>query len=162
MNEILPSFILMIIGAPFFLFGLGFLIVTRMQAAKLHPQPSAYWVITVFIIIGLAMFSAGMYWRHAIKQRESEISYLMQHGKRVTAHIEHVELKQSYKVNGRSPYIIYASYQDPTSKQSYTFASDNIWSDPLYELQGKTTVEVLVDPNNFSSYYVDTNFLPAY
>jgi hypothetical protein len=70
-----------------------------------------------------------------------------------------VELNDSLRVNGRSPYRIFSQSPDPASNTVRVYQSENIWFDPSEYIRDKT-IDVLVDPSDPKRYVMDTSFLP--
>ena len=106
----------------------------------------------VFAAIGLTM----IFLRVRGRQRAD---WLRQHGRRVRTSFTGVELNQSLRVNGRSPYHIVSQAADPATNAVRVFQSENIWFDPSEYIKGET-IEVLVDPNDPKKYVMDISFLP--
>lgn len=57
--------------------------------------------------------------------------------------------------NNLVPYRITCTWTDPNTKMIRTFISDLIYGDPTIKLQGKKTIRVYVDSNDFTKYAVD-------
>lgn len=81
-------------------------------------------------------------------------------GKRVLVPISEVTQDFSYKVNGRSPFIIVCQYHDSASNTVYQFKSDYIWYNPSPFLETRKELDVYLDPQDLKRYFVDTGFLP--
>lgn len=96
---------------------------------------------------------------YGMSRRQQKISWLKENGKLIEAKVNEVSLNQHYKVNGQSPYIIVAQWEDAATNTVQVFQSDNIWFDPTQYV--KDTIQVWIDPNNPKSYYVKTDFLPT-
>ncbi len=96
---------------------------------------------------------------YGMSRRQQKISWLKENGKLIEAKVNEVSLNQHYKVNGQSPYIIVAQWEDAATNTVQVFQSDNIWFDPTQYV--KDTIQVWIDPNDLKSYYVKTDFLPA-
>lgn len=82
-------------------------------------------------------------------------------GRKTTLPVTSITLDSSFKVNGRSPYMILCQYHDPVSNKMYEFKSDHIWYDPSPLLKDRKVIDIYVDPNNLTYYYMDTTFLPT-
>jgi hypothetical protein len=109
------------------------------------------------IIGGIDVLISGLILYFGYRRRE-KIKWLKENGKLVNAKVNEVSLNRQLKVNGRSPYIITAQWQDAATQTIHLFTSDNIWFDPTQYV--KEEIEVWIDPNNPKSYYVKTDFLP--
>lgn len=107
----------------------------------------------VFAAIGLTMIVV-----QARGRKRAE--WLRQHGRRMKTAYKGVEINQSLRVNGRSPYQIISQAPDPSSNTVRVFESENIWFDPSEYIKSET-IDVLVDPNNPKRYVMDISFLPT-
>ena len=58
-------------------------------------------------------------------------------------------------MNGQNPYVIYCSWKDEYADVLYRFKSDNLWTDPSFLFDSGSEINVYVDGNDFSKYYVD-------
>jgi len=70
-----------------------------------------------------------------------------------------VELNESLRVNGRSPFQIITQSLDPASDTVRIFESENIWFDPSEYIESET-IDVFIDPNDPEKYVMDISFLP--
>lgn len=102
--------------------------------------------------IGGAIYYYG--WWSAKKQ-----AHLKEHGHLVQAEFLRVEIDESLKVNGASPYRIVAQWHDDGENQTHIFRSDNIWFNPEPYIDA-TTIPVYLDPMKPSYYFMDVSFLP--
>lgn len=75
-------------------------------------------------------------------------------GKVLHAVVDSIDYNRNYSVNGRHPYVIYCSYQDEYKDISYRFKSENLWTDPSIIFSTGSPIDVYVDPNDYSKYYV--------
>lgn len=80
---------------------------------------------------------------------------LLQKGKVLLATVENVDWNTSYSVNGRNPYVIYCYYKDEYKDIIYRFKSENLWTDPFNTFPPGSEIEVYVDENDYSNYYVN-------
>lgn len=113
------------------------------------------------ILLGLGLVFAGVGVGMALVQSRSrrQADWLRRNGRRMKTAFKTVELNDSLRVNGRSPYRIISQGADPASNTVRVFQSENIWFDPTEYIKGET-IEVLVDPRNPGKYLMDTTFLP--
>lgn len=107
---------------------------------------------TVFSLIGGTLLAIAL-------RRKKVRAWLAQHGTRVQAKFEDIDLDTSLEVNGRNPWVITAQWQHPTTRKIYVFESDSIWFDPTDYVQ-RETVDVIVNINNPKEYVMDISFLP--
>jgi hypothetical protein len=82
-------------------------------------------------------------------------------GRKTSLPVTSVIHDSSFKVNGRSPYVILCQYHDAVSNKMFEFKSDHIWYDPAPLLKDRNEIDIYVDPNDLKRYYMDTSFLPA-
>lgn len=83
--------------------------------------------------------------------------YLREWGINVTARVDDVYKNYSVSVNNECPYIIRSTYKSPVDNKVYIFQSDNIWFNPTPYL--KDSIVVKVNPNDYTEYVVETDFL---
>lgn len=108
---------------------------------------------TAFFLVGFLIILNGIK-----KQRKKE--YLMSNGKRISTKFIEVQLNYSLVVNGRNPYFICSEWIDSKTNKTYFFESDDIWFDPIEYIK-TDEINVLIDPNNPTKYYMDISFLPV-
>jgi len=82
-------------------------------------------------------------------------------GKKISADITGARLDTSYRVNGNSPFVIGAQWQEPATQMMYVFKSEYIWFDPSSFLHDKKKIDVYIDERDPGRYYVDISFLPT-
>lgn len=80
---------------------------------------------------------------------------LIAEGRFIYAKVESITQNTSYRVNGRSPYVVYCTYQDEYRGVMYRFKSGNIWENPEYFLQPGSDIRIYVNGEDYSKYYVD-------
>jgi len=87
---------------------------------------------------------------------------LIKNGLKLSATITSVTINSSYQINGRSPYVINASfmYQD----LMYEARSNNIWYDASFIVNNFNIHElpIYIEYNNPKKYYLDTSDLEKY
>lgn len=77
---------------------------------------------------------------------------LMESGRQLHAVVEYTDINTSVTINGRHPYIVFCTYQDPGTDVTYRFKSRNLMQDPGYA--PGDPIEVFVDPGDYSTYLV--------
>lgn len=108
---------------------------------------------TIFTALG---FGGLIYhWR---KQKMARV--LLQNGQKIWAKIEQIAPDPSFRVNGRSPYVIWAQWQNPKDLKVYQFQSDHLWYNPTSFLNEKT-IPIYINPENPQDYHMDLSALPA-
>ncbi|WP_206613484.1 DUF3592 domain-containing protein [Parahaliea mediterranea] len=107
---------------------------------------------TIFTLVGGGIIATLLY-------RKRLHGHLRQQGTPVKAELQSVALDTSYKSNGRSPFRIFAQWQDPRTRKVYVFKSEPIWYDPS-EFVTTESITVYIERDDPSRYYMDTAFLP--
>jgi Protein of unknown function (DUF3592) len=122
---------------------------------------ASLWLSTLILgILGVAFLTPRIGWSVWQRLNDRKAAWLRENGRRVQAEIESIQLNTSVQVGGRNPYRILCQWLDPVRNEVHVFQSRNIWFDPADYLQGRTTLDVLIDPENPRRYLVDTSFLP--
>jgi hypothetical protein len=109
--------------------------------------------------LGLVFASAGLIPMLVMRRSAANDEWLRINGQRIQARFERVELNTSVEVNGSNPYRLVCQWHNPVTNQVHVFKSHNIWYDPAGYI-GSATLDVLLDPNNYKRYLVETSFLP--
>lgn len=102
----------------------------------------------VFALVGLIPLILSARKQHRQKK-------LLTNGQILYATVDDIVLNTHYTVNGQHPYVIYCSYKDEYRDIVYRFKSNNIWTDPGYVFPVGSSIEVRVDPRDYSHYYVN-------
>jgi hypothetical protein len=129
------------------------------QAARIKSFFQLWFGFLIVFALGLIFAAVGLTMIFVRRQGRQRAEWLRQHGRRVKTAYKGVELNQSLRVNGRSPYQIITQSPDPASNTVRVFESQNIWFDPSEYIKSET-IDVLVDPNNPKKYVMDISFLP--
>ena len=114
-----------------------------------------------FILGGVMWFAMGVGFglvfllKPVRNKRKAE--QLLEVGMRIDTKFFNVELNQTIRVNGKSPYIIQSIWQDPSTGERHIFRSENIWYNPERFVPDRITVRI--DPENKRNYVMDTSFL---
>jgi hypothetical protein len=117
--------------------------------------------VDVFVLstLGFAFSAAGagpFVWQAHVARRSE---WLRMNGRHILANYAGVELNTSVRVNGACPYRIVCQWLNPATQQVHVFHSANLWFNPSEYIHEKT-MDVLVDPDNYKRYVVETPFLP--
>ncbi|WP_125722859.1 DUF3592 domain-containing protein [Flavobacterium ustbae] len=107
---------------------------------------------TVFFLIGFLIILFG-------KMKEKKIDDLKFNGRSIISKFDNVNINYNYKVNGRSPYVIYSQWLNPATNEMHLFQSEDIWFNPTDFILSEE-IKVLIDPANPKKYYMDISFLP--
>lgn len=119
---------------------------------------STVFVPIVLMIFGLVFGLVGIIPLLSGAKKNASQKRLLVEGRVLHAVVESVTLNTSYRVNGRSPYIIYCTYTDEFNGTVYRFKSNNIWNNPEMMFPVGSSINVHVDSNDYSKYYVDTEY----
>jgi hypothetical protein len=120
---------------------------------------SQWFAVIICSIMGLVFSSIGIgVWVSIVRKKKLRY-WLQANGQLIHTSLQSVELNTSLTINGRSPYVIYSQWQNPSSKKVHVFKSDNIFYNPAGYMPGNT-IQVRVDPQNYKKYQMDTSFLP--
>lgn len=69
--------------------------------------------------------------------------------------VDSIEYNTRVAVNGAHPFVIFCSYRDEYKDITYRFKSENVWTDPSLVFQPGSSIEVYVEPDDYSKYYVN-------
>ena len=129
------------------------------QSARIKSFFQLWFGFLIVFFLGLVFAAIGLTMVFARTRSRQRSEWLRAHGRRVRTSLTGVELNQSLRVNGRSPYKIVSQANDPSTNGVRVYQSENIWFDPSEYIKGDA-IDVLVDPNNPKKYVMDTSFLP--
>lgn len=107
-----------------------------------------------FTGIGVIMLGLGLAMCVANFMRKKKIKRLMEEGQYIYAEVKDVIMNYNVTINGRHPFVLECSYEDPYTSEIHVFHSGNLNYRPS-ELIG-TEIRIWVDRNNYSVYHVDT------
>ncbi len=121
----------------------------------------AVWFLPMFLsIFGVVFGGVGVIGiiaqRNKLKDKDE--LFTQQRGKKLAGLTAVVSLNKRLKVNGRSPFIVSATWADPVTQTNYDFVSENLWTDPT-PLITNNKVDVYIDESNPKRYYVDISFI---
>lgn len=129
------------------------------ESARIKSFFQLWFGFLIVFFLGLVFAAIGLTMIVVRTRGRKQAEWLRQHGRRMKTAYKGVELNQSLRVNGRSPYQIITQSPDPSSNTVRVFESENIWFDPSEYIKGET-IDVLVDPNDPKKYVMDISFLP--
>lgn len=109
----------------------------------------------VLLLMGIIFFLVGFIPLVNSIRKKVKQNKLMQNGRTLQATVDYVDYNTSLSVNGRHPFVIYCTYEDIYQNIIYRFKSDNIWTDPSEVFPDGSSIDVLVDPNDYSKYHVN-------
>ena len=105
---------------------------------------------------GILFFVLGLAFLAAVSRRRQDCAWLAENGRRIEADIIGVQYDTRVRVNVRCPLVIQCQAVNPANGKVYVFESDGIWFDPEPFLGERTTLPVLVDPDDYHRYQVVT------
>jgi hypothetical protein len=129
------------------------------SSARIKSFVQLWFGFLIVFLLGLVFAVVGFTIIIVQSRGRKRAEWLHQHGRRMKTSFKGVELNDSVRVNGRSPYQIISQSSDPASNTVRVFESENIWFDPSEYIKGET-IDVLVDPKNPKKYVMDISFLP--
>lgn len=145
-----PKYHLIIISSIFLLLGLPILIF-GFFALFCRQYTLAVWALFMGFIFSLV---GGSNLYSAIK-RNAHKNSLSDNGIHILATVDDISVDTSLTINGECPFVIYCSYEDPYTQKSYEFVSDQFWDCPDEAFPLGSTIDVLVNPNDYSIYHVN-------
>lgn len=109
----------------------------------------------ILLFMGLIFLLVGLIPLLVILKRKKKSQDLLTTGHVLHAVVDEITWNMNYRVNGQNPYIIYCSYKDEYKDVIYRFKSENLWTDPSLVFQPGSNIDVYVDQNDYSNYYVN-------
>lgn len=112
---------------------------------------------SILILLGVIFGTTGIIPLIIFSRKKKRRSQLLSQGQVLYATVESVSVNTLVSVNGRCPYVIYCTWRDEYKDVIYRFKSEYLWVDPSPVFPVGTTIEVYVDRNDYSRYYVNAN-----
>lgn len=132
---------------------------TDPESARIKSFFQLWFGFLIVFGLGLVFAAVGLGMILVRARGRKRADWLRLHGRRMKTAFKGVQLNQSLRVNGYSPYRIVSQSSDPGSNTVRLYQSENIWFDPSEHIKGEA-IDVLVDPNDPSKYVMDISFLP--
>jgi hypothetical protein len=129
------------------------------EQAKINGFFSLWGLPLILGSLGAVFFLVGFSIIFSSRLNGKKIEYLRKNGMPIKAKFQNVGINDALRVNGRSPYQIYAQWQNPSTSEIHLFNSENIWFDPTDHINNDE-LTVFIEKNNPAKYYVDISFLP--
>jgi hypothetical protein len=108
--------------------------------------------------IVLILLGAGFIMIPGLKGRKNAV--LRRTGTAIEADFQCVEKNKNLNIGGRNPYNVITQWTDPSTSETHTFRSDNLWYDPSGQID-REKITVFMERNNPTKYYVDLSLLPS-
>ncbi len=122
------------------------------------------WSTAVFLVpFGLIFFAVGASMLNQIRRRHRRDALLAERGTTITATLPRVETAfDNVETNGvkKTIYTIVCQTTDPTGAIRI-FKSDSLEYNPTPYIADKTEINVIVDPQDWSTYKVDLSSFPV-
>jgi uncharacterized protein DUF3592 len=123
--------------------------------ARIDTFGSTYLLPLIFGGLGAVFTSIGVPFLVAGGRRLRLRSWLRRHGHEVWAEVVDVGPDLSVRLNGRHPYVVRATWQDPQTGRTHTATSDYLRHDPGPRFTADRGVRVLFDPSDPERNFVD-------
>lgn len=118
------------------------------------PLLSGFFVL-VFGGIGIGFLTPFLLQR-------SRAAWARENGAQVLAKFAGVAHDRTMKINGRSPYVVFADWRNPVDGKLYRFQSQKaIWFDPTAQLAQRPDLSLRVDPQQPTRYWLDLSHLQS-
>lgn len=113
----------------------------------------------IFPGIGLIFALTGGIGLGVIAKGKLKVKKLRLHGQRIYAEYMNTDINRSVRVNGKCPYNIFCSWNNPEDGKTYIFRSQNLWFDPQSVIADRniTMFPVYINPENKKKYVIDTD-----
>ena len=109
----------------------------------------------IFGGVGSVFFVIGLCFVLSYVMKKSKNDKLIKEGRKLSATITGGEMCYNITINGRHPYKLECTYEDEFTKEKYLYSSEYVDFPP--ENYYGSRVNVYVDRNDMSHYFVDTN-----
>ncbi len=131
------------------------------EIARINSFTELYLFPFVFGGSGIVLLALGFMSWYLVYARKNRLVFLKSHGYEIPATVTKIFYNRTFRVNGRSPYKIYATGTHPVSAVPTEFISHNIWVSDLPKVLGeRKQITVYMDRNNPKKYVFDVDFLP--
>lgn len=122
---------------------------------RVRTESGSLLVTILLTVMGIVFSCVGIIPMIFAAKKKQKRKHLLANGRVLHATVERVGRNTSIAVNGQNPYVIYCSWKDEYTDVLYRFKSDNLWTDPSFLFDSSSEINVYVDGNDFSKYYVD-------
>ena len=131
------------------------LLVDPRDPLNVQGKASGYVVAILLMVMGAVFAAIGLVPAIMSLLNKKKGARLMQEGKHLQGVVENIELNPNLSVNGRNPYVIICTYQDVYKDVTYRFKSENLWTNPATVFHAGDAIDIYVQEDDFSKYYVD-------
>ena len=112
------------------------------------------------VIIGGLLFLFGLYYFIKFSLKDNADSKLLRSGKKISAESVEIVRDERYRMGDSNPWIIKCKWIDNINNKEYEFVSKDYTIDPAPYLQGRSTIDVFINPEDPGKYFMDTSFMP--
>lgn len=143
--------VLLILGIVFTILGLVIAALATTLVLMLREP-----LLGLVAVPGIIFFVLGLAFLAAVSRRRRDRAWLAENGRTIQADIVGVQYDTRVRVNGRCPLVLQCQAKNTADGKVYVFESDSLWFDPTPFLDGRTTMPVLVDPDDYHRYQMLT------
>lgn len=122
---------------------------------KVETESGFYIVVIMLGIMGIVFFCIGAIPLYFSINKSLQNKRLLAKGRVLHATVEKISLDPNFNINGENPYIIYCTWENEQTGQLVRFKSERLWTDPSAVFGTGSEIDVYVDENTLSKYYVD-------
>lgn len=101
----------------------------------------------IFIVIGIGMIVVPIY-------RKNRDAKIISSGRKIWGVVENIIKNENYRVNDINPWIIYCTYNDELTGETYYFKSDNLWYDPRPIYNVGDLIPIAIASEDYKKYMV--------
>lgn len=112
------------------------------------------------VVIGVLIFVLGVYLFFRTVSGNMKQRKLIASGQKIAADLVSIERNERFRMGDKNPWVIKCRWIDNSIDQEYFFLSKNYTIDPAPYLNGRTQVDVYIDPEYPEKYYMDASFMP--
>lgn len=112
------------------------------------------------VVIGILIFLFGVYLFTRTLSGNIKEKKLLESGRKIAADFVTIERNEKFRMGDKNPWVIKCKWTDKSIDQEYFFLSKNYTIDPAPYLNGRTQVDVYIDPEYPEKYYMDASFMP--
>lgn len=123
---------------------------------------STFWISVITLgIMGIVCFSIGAIPLYFSIKKSLQNKRLRAKGRVLCATVEKITLDTTMTIEGQNPYLIYCTWWNEHTGRQVQFKSERLWKDPGNLFSRGSKINVYVDENTLSKYYVDAEHSPS-
>lgn len=112
------------------------------------------------VFAGGFFFLIGLYYLIRYSLRDSANKKLVRSGQKIAAEFVSVDRNERYRMGDNNPWVIKCKWTDNRHNREYFFISKDYTIDPAPYLNGRSSLDIFIDPLDPTKYYMDTSFMP--